>query len=240
MRLLREWHPSPPHATTNFEVRLVSSNGTLSTPVNISSYLTLDDAQGRGIMSTARIPLSAFGGINPFAIRAVRLTFNSTPSGTLLVTNIRASVGAVEGTVSLAAARSATARTAATMPQPLPPAPLSATSAPSPATAPPPRVITDARVASLRSTAGGGVAVELTTNVPLMSGDAVLYMQVGPVLTRRLTVLSDDTRRAVFELSAAELAQLRGGETIIVRRGRLPGGPKEWHFGVLDKRNIDR
>jgi hypothetical protein len=44
----------------------------------------------------------------------------------------------------------------------------------------------------------------------------------------------------VFELSAAERAQLRGGETIVVRRGRLPGGPGEWHFGVLDKRNIDR
>jgi hypothetical protein len=90
---------------TNFEVRLVKRDGTLSGPVEIASYLKLDGPVGivaggstgsgfdvRPLLETARLPLSAFAGATLSAVRGVRLTFSKTPTGDIQVANIRATV----------------------------------------------------------------------------------------------------------------------------------------------------
>lgn len=94
-----------PVEPTNFEVRLVKSDGSLSGPVEIANHVKLDGPVGatinaifaiswqvRPLLETARIPLSAFSGATLSGVRGVRLTFSKTGSGDIHVGSIRATV----------------------------------------------------------------------------------------------------------------------------------------------------
>jgi hypothetical protein len=92
---------------TDFTVRLVNSNNTLSAPLSVRSFLGGGELTGpvgvavgpseesetkpHRMLQTARFPLAAFTGATLSSIRGVRLTFSATPSGRIYVANIRAS-----------------------------------------------------------------------------------------------------------------------------------------------------
>jgi hypothetical protein len=95
-----------PREPTNFSVRLALSNGTLSEPVQLAAYTDLAGPVGvtpvgvpgfRGtfirlhpILQTVRIPLADFR-IPVISVRGVRFTFDSTPTGSIFISDIRVS-----------------------------------------------------------------------------------------------------------------------------------------------------
>jgi len=88
---------------TNFSIQLAQADGTLSSPVQLSSYTSLTGPVGSGairhpILQTARIPLSDFAGADLTQIRGVRLTFDGSSSGAIYVANLRLSTLGLSGT----------------------------------------------------------------------------------------------------------------------------------------------
>jgi len=97
---------NPASAATNFSVKLANGNGTFSSGVQIANYLTLTGQSGitrtdqespgpvfsRALpLPTVRIPFSAFGGATLSSVRGVRLVFDQSASGTIWLTEVRAS-----------------------------------------------------------------------------------------------------------------------------------------------------
>jgi hypothetical protein len=241
--LPRTYNTSP---STDFQVRLVNSNGTtLSSPVSISSYVKLNGPDGQSQvyqhspLQTVRIPLSAFTGATLTAVRGVRFDFNSTPRGYIAIANVRATDGrANDDGQGLAAASSSLSTTTARRPA-LPPSTSAAasTAAPVPLVRPPTRIVHDAP-ATVRTTASGGLSFELRTRDPLRAHAEGLYLRVGPVLTYKLVEHNDGTR-LVFELTAEEAARLVGGETVVVQKG-INSDPVERRFGTFDPSRVVR
>src|SRR4029434_5112898 len=86
---------------TNFSIRLVSANGTLSNAVQLRDYLSLTGpvgslvygfgfgAVGHPILQTARIPLGAFGNAGIVSnLRGVRFTFDDTRRDEIYLANL--------------------------------------------------------------------------------------------------------------------------------------------------------
>jgi len=91
------------NTVTNFSIQLAQADGTLSSPVQLSSYTNLTGPVGAGalrhpILQTARIPLSDFAGADLTLIRGVRLTFDGSSSGAIYVANLRLSTLGASGT----------------------------------------------------------------------------------------------------------------------------------------------
>ena len=96
-----------PTASTNFHIQLVEADGTLSRSVAVSDFIDLigpfgtEDADfgnpalpdGYHVnMPTARVPMGAFGPASILRdIHGIRFTFDDTPTGTIYMTNFRAS-----------------------------------------------------------------------------------------------------------------------------------------------------
>jgi hypothetical protein len=97
-----------PVSPSNFHIQLVAANGTLSAAVSVSDYISLNGPFGTpdadltfinpafpdGFhlnLQTARIPVDAFLLDKVSKIRAIRLTFDDTPTGEIYVTNFRGS-----------------------------------------------------------------------------------------------------------------------------------------------------
>src|SRR5262249_34468003 len=83
--------------STDFSVQLVDATNTPSAALPISQFVHLTGPVGgpgglHSMLQTARIPLAAFG-VRLENTRGVRLTFDKTPTGAILVANIRASKG---------------------------------------------------------------------------------------------------------------------------------------------------
>ncbi len=236
-----------PASPTDFEVRLVNGDNTLSGAASLASYVKLDGPAGaffpgpHSVLQTARIPLSAFSGATLTSIRGVRLTFSSTSSGRIMVAKIRGSREPAGS--SLAAARSAdpsTAIAAAASPAPVAAAPTPAEIAAAPIVAA--SVITGNPSPVLRTSTSesGHVEVELTSTTAVEVGDELPILQIGGVQTGRLVAASDDWRRVVFRLPRTALDTLAGGEPISVRYGRSGPTPKHWKFGVFNKAALPR
>jgi hypothetical protein len=100
--------PLNPVGPSNFHIQLVAADGTLSAPVWVSDYISLNGPFGTpdadltfinptfpdGFhlnLQTARIPMDAFLLDEESKIRAIRLTFDDTPTGKIYVTNFRGS-----------------------------------------------------------------------------------------------------------------------------------------------------
>ena len=79
---------------TDFSVQLAMADGSLSDPVRLGDILDFrgPDSGGRhAILQTARLPLDAFGGVDPRQARGIRLTFDATPTGTIYLADFRIS-----------------------------------------------------------------------------------------------------------------------------------------------------
>lgn len=90
-------------SSTQLQVQLVSGS-TLSSKVALANYVSLRGPVGTSVLAqptnpillqhtlqTARIPLSAFTGVNLASITGVRFTFQNTTSGSIYITGIQAS-----------------------------------------------------------------------------------------------------------------------------------------------------
>ena len=85
--------PLNPKSATDFEIRLVFSDGTLGNPVNLSNYASLVGPVGmlgnlHETLQTVRIPLSSLTKNARLLARGVRFTFNGTNSGDIFLSDI--------------------------------------------------------------------------------------------------------------------------------------------------------
>jgi hypothetical protein len=99
LRVSRLFDPlnGPIDSITDFSIQLAQADGTLSSPVRLSSYTNLTGPVGgpggirHPILQTARITLTDFTGVDLTQVRGVRLTFDQTSSGLIQLANIRLS-----------------------------------------------------------------------------------------------------------------------------------------------------
>ena len=174
--------------TTDFSIRLVRANGSLTPAVPLSSHLQLRGPVGlleeydgsavlHPILMTARLPLSDFG-IGPGAtLHGIRFSFDRTGQGAIYLADIRLSRrGNESGDV--------TAMSAATVQPNLQPEPPVATATPA-------RTRARASIVAMRhvsatatgvaraATPGGSVEIEVAADRPLPVTDALPSLKIG-------------------------------------------------------------
>ena len=228
--------PPPDEADTDFSISLVNANGTQSNKIRISDYVKLRGPAGgaanpRSMLQTARIPLTRFTGVDLAAIRALRFTFDRSPSGKIAVAHIRLG-GDSEDDEALASGGMPMAAVAQA-------APTGGSSAAARAAAPARRRITQGnQVLAVRPAPAGrasasAMEIEVATALPFPVTNALLVLQVGEIEVKAIRTASPDLRRVVFTLSRQQYAAARDGDRLIVSTG---GHPVEWDFGPLAKR----
>ena len=242
-------HPLNAGGPTDFTIQIVRPNGSLSAPVALASCLDLRGPVGASldpfggfdelhpILSTARIPLSAFGVRPDSQIQGVRFTFDRSRQGAIYLANIRFSERSAAAPA-VAAARLATTSAAATATAEEP-APASA------AMAQPPTI--GARIVAMRRAGGEAsvlarsastaatVEIQIIADRPLPVTDALPIMTIGEHRIRRSRfVAGSGTEQLVFTLDAQEFAELPDGAPVEVRVGA------RWRMalGALDKSQL--
>jgi hypothetical protein len=240
-------------ASTNFNIQFVHSDNSLSGAVGISSYLSLVGPVGSAdgthtMLQTARIPLTAFSGLRSNAVRGLRLVFNQTASGQVIVANIRATK-AVPGQASAAPIMQAAAPadTMTTTAPVLGPGPFESSTAIGQAPpdlsvnvpAPAPRTVTAGnKVVALRSTgAGADVEIEVQSSEPLKGQNALLALRLADKDFTLSRYTSGDQRGVVFTIPRAAFDGIADGASMkahyVVSSSRI-----EWDFGKLDKQQL--
>jgi hypothetical protein len=221
---------------TNFSVRLVAANGTLSNPVQLRDYISLTGpvgslvfgfgSAGHPILQTVRIPLSAFNNAGIVSnLRGVRFTFDDTRRDEIYLANIQLS--RVSG--------------------------LSAPTVVLPSILPGADTLTDTgsdstndnnHIRSMRAvqstTLGSVVEIELNSNREFLPQGEMLVLRVGSQdfsLSKYPT--TGETNSVVFTLTAAEFARLTQGDPMNVQYGTGPTY-KGWNFGRIDKNMLGR
>jgi hypothetical protein len=221
---------------TNFSVRLVAGNGTLSNPVQLSDYISLTGpvgslvfgfgSAGHPILQTVRVPLSAFNNAAIVSnLRGVRFTFDDTRRDEIYIANIQ----------------------------------LSRVSGLSAATVAPPSILPGAdtlidtgsdntndnnHVRSMRAvqstTLGSVVEIELDSNREFLPQGEMLVLRIGSQdfsLSKYPT--TGETNSVVFTLTAEEFARLTQGDQMNVQYGIGPTY-RGWNFGRVDKNMLGR
>jgi len=221
---------------TNFSVRLVGSDGTLSRAVQLKDYLSLTGpvgslvlgfgTAGHPILQTTRIPLSAFG--SPAIVsnlRGVRFTFDDTRRDEIYLANIQLSK--LNGLL----------------------APLTALSTELPGA----DTTIDTtnnngndvnQIKSMRSAQsaalGSAVEIELNSNREFLPQGEMLVLRIGSQefnLSRYPT--TGETTDIVFTLTADEFARVSQGDPVQVQYGSGPN-MNGWNFGKVDKNMLGR
>ena len=218
---------------TNFSIRLVARNGTVSNPVQLRDYLSLTGpvgslvfgfgTAGHPILQTARIPLTAFGNAAIVSnLRGVRFTFDDTRRDEIYIANIQLSK--LNGLL----------------------APVHA-----PTLLPIADTLVDTtnnsendvnKIKSMRSvesSAGENVVeIELTSNREFLPQGEMLALRIGSQqfnLSRYPS--TGETTRVVFTLTSEEFAQISQGDPV---RVEYAGGANRWNFGRVDKNMLVR
>jgi hypothetical protein len=224
-------------------VQLVNANNTLSTPVNVEEFVTVDGPwQGQwrfhAVMQTVRIPFSRFGSATLYAVRGVRFNFagNSEPN-TVYLANVRATRSSVIAGVSGFAAAAGPEASATQSTASASPPPSTSRIAPSSAVIPARRLSAGNAIGALRTTAGGrSVEIELTAGEPFRVGGDMLVLDAG----HRASVLSrhpnGNLRRVIFTIEKSTFDSLADGASLEVRY--RSGAGDSWHFGPLDKKRL--
>jgi hypothetical protein len=214
--------------TSNFSIRLVSGDGTSSTPVQLRDYLWLTGPVGglvefagaspHPILQTVRIPLSAFSGISLTSLRGVKFTFDDTTRDEIFLGNIRlTSLGGNGGSSFQSALAGADDR--------LDPGN-------------PPRADVN-RIAAMRQVAltsgQAGVEIELTSNREFLPHGELLVLQIGSLEFDLSGYRPDgDTRTVIFALTTEQFAQIANGDHVRVLYGTGADG-RGWNFGPVNK-----
>lgn len=220
-----------PTATTDFSVQLVRPDGSLSTPVALSSHLTLRGPVGYGggftflhpTLFTARIPLSEFGLGAGASIRGVRYSFNATPTGAIYLANIRLSSRLAAGAAAQAVAAGSD-HTAGEPAMPLSALPLAAGRA---------------AIVGIRASAGraqarsvGDIEIEIVADRPLPVMDSLPVLHVG---SRQFTLsrYGDNGKNdsILFAIEPASFSQLPDGAPAQLQLGAV----LRLDLGRLDK-----
>jgi len=228
-----------PAGPTNFHVQLVAADGTLSAPASAADFIDLvgpfgtPDADLSFInpafpdgyhvnLPTARIPMGAFGSDDMPLTRGIRLTFDSTPTGKIYVTDFRASRrgirsfddGATEGASSMLLDGPTFNRTT--------------------------RIIEEGNAieevqyipatgAAMAAKDGGGmVRFTVSTEKPILPGDELTEMAIGSIRCDG-SYVNGSTQRMTFECPAEGLQTVADGEQITVSGN----ASTRWSFGTF-------
>jgi hypothetical protein len=216
--------------TTDFTLQLVDANDGLSAPVRIAEYLDLRGPVGwangtHRMLQTARIPLANFAPITLESIRALRLTFDQTASGTIHVANIRATVADAESPSAVPFPSNFVPQAGAGGP---------ASGMGSILTVAAGRIATLARVT--RSDLANAIDLEVVGDTPFPGLQELPVLRSGKVEVTTLSRFPDpaDMRRLTFTLSAAQFAALKDRQALSVHYGER----EVWKLGALDKRRL--
>jgi len=220
---------------TNFSIRLMASDGTLSNPVQLRDYLSLTGpvgslvfgfgTAGHPILQTARIPLGVFG--NPSIVgnlRGVRFTFDDTRRDEIYIANIQLSK--LSGLL-------APARVLSSLPTADTPLDTGANSGND--------VNQVKSMRSVQSTVlGNTVEIELTSNREFLPQGEMLVLRIGSQdFSLSRYPATGETNTIVFTLTAEEFARLSQGDPMHVQYGNGPSY-KAWNFGRVDKSMLGR
>jgi hypothetical protein len=255
LRVDRAEDPANPPEGTTFSVQLVNADGSLSAAVSVGRFVKLRGPVGgpgprlHSMLQTARLPLFEFRGAHLHAIQGVRLTFDRTPAGTVLVADIRAA-GFSIFTPAVAAGDDEGDE------DPVPDPVVGVEGEPEPvvfpaaASVPPaPRLVAGNTIRGIGPSAAAGVVegigpdwidVDLQSRVPFAERDELLVLQVGATevrLSRHPQADRDD--HLVFTLSPDQATALQEGAEVTVRYAGLVS-PIIWSFGPLDGRLLPR
>jgi hypothetical protein len=217
---------------TNFSIRLVGANGSLSDPVQLRNYVSLTGPVGglvRGVGSsphpillTARIPLTAFGNAPLASLRGVRFTFDDTRSEDINLGNIRLSrASGIANSILLSTVL------------PGDDSPLDLGDSTN---------TENNTIASVKSTRSSralanqaGVEIELTSSREFLPKGEILTLKVG---SREfgLSRYGEDgsTNRVIFTLTTEQWSLISTGDPVVVQYGAGAGADSR-NFGHIDK-----
>jgi hypothetical protein len=217
---------------TNFSVRLVGANGSLSDPVQLRDYASLTGPVGglvlgigsspHPILLTARIPLTAFGNAPLTNLRGVRFTFDDTRRDDIHIGNIRLS--RVSGIASFLAISTL-----------LP-------SSDSPLDLGVPTKNEKNTIESVKSTRSSqslpnqsGVEIVLTSSREFLPLGEMLVLKVGSQEFNSSRYGEDgSTTRVIFTLTTEQWSRISTGDPVVVQYGSGAGADSR-NFGRIDK-----
>jgi hypothetical protein len=229
-----------PAGQTNFHVQLVAADGTLSAPVSAADFIELvgpfgtPDADLTSInpafpdgyhvnLPTARIPMGAFRSDDLRETRGIRLTFDSTATGKIYVTNFQASrqgirsieqAGAPSGAASSLFDETTFNGTTRTIEDG--------------------NLIEDVQYVPATGTGmaaanvGGTVRFTVLTETPILPGGELMQMSVGTIRCDG-SYVDGSTQRMIFECPAKGLQTVADGEQIVVGSNART----RWNFGAF-------
>jgi len=218
---------------TNFSIRLVAGDGTLSNPVQLHDYLSLTGpvgslvlgfgTAGHPILQTARIPLAAFGNSSIVSnLRGVRFTFDDTRRDEIYIANIQLSK--LNGLLAPAHAAPSLLPIADTL--------IDTVNSGNDVN----------KIKSIRSVQSGtgpnGVEIELASNREFLPQGEMLTLRLGSLEFNLSHYPSTgETTRIIFTLTSEEFAQVTQGDSVFVDYG---SGASRWNFGKVDKSMLNR
>jgi len=237
------FNPSPlnPSGATNFSIRLVMADGSLSAPVQLKDaqrqttnltgpvgtlfiFPTQTLTVLHPMLESVRIRLERFSGEDFNKVQGIRFTFDDTPQGAIYLANIRLTSQA-EGDDDNQGEDS------------------SGSGAPGPVT---PKVFTTDvnTISSIRSVpsddpTGPSVEITLSSTRPFAVRDEMPVLQIGSQ-DFEVSRYPDEgqTTTLTFTLTATEFVELLSGAPVTLKYGHE--GIAERDFGPLDKSRLDR
>jgi hypothetical protein len=244
-RVSRQHNPAlnpNPNLPTNFSIRLALADGSLSPPVQLSTYTDLRGPVGGAfagnlhpILQTVRIPVRDFGETDLTQVRGVRFTFDSTGTGAIFLANVRLSAVTESwwwwsSLLTMSNGDSSQRESGSTASQP---------GGDRVVVSHPGRTVS---IRSLRATIESSAAVEIEVfsddRFPVRNELAVLRIGDDEFSLSRYPD-SGDTRTLIFTLTAEEFDRTRDGDPVTVQYGR--GEPfEQWVVGTLNKNQVNR
>ncbi|WP_394840873.1 hypothetical protein LZC95_27835 [Pendulispora brunnea] len=249
-RVARQRSTLNPAGQTDFGIRLVLADGTVSNAVSLANYVDLTGPVGgiyrnrpnyHSILQSVRIPLGDFGGVDLTKVRGARFVFNATSKGAIYLANVRLSTIGVARSSLPAIARiendawASRSRSARDVSE-------DAANAVAPAHFTRGNAITRVRdvvATNVDDSHEAAVEIELRSDEKFLIGDALPILQIGERAFDLGYQPNGDTHRIVFVVRRADFAQLSDGVDVSVHLG-APDSGAHWSFGHFDKRALRR
>jgi len=217
---------------TNFSIRLVGANGSLSNPVQLRDYASLTGPVGglvlgigsspHPILMTARIPLTAFGNAPLTSLRGVRFTFDDTHRDDIHIGNVRLSrVSGIASSILISTA----------LPTSDSPLDLGISTNNERNTIESVKATRSSRALANQS----GVEIELTSSREFLPKGEMLTLKVGSQ-EFNLSRYGEDgsTNRVIFTLTTEQWSLINTGDPVVVQYGAGAGADPR-NFGHIDK-----